>query len=70
MIKFKKVKESIENFDTWCHFLVRVLKSGQDFSKFSDSEIIDEIIKSKFHHWKGEEEPNGLSINLSINNKS
>ena len=70
MIKFNKVKESIENFDTRCHFLVRVLKSSQDFSKYSDSEIIDEIIKSKFHHWRGEEEPNGLSISLSINNKN
>ena len=70
MIKFKKVKETIENFDTWCHLLVRDLKSRQDFSKYSDIEIIEEIIKSKFHYWRGEEEPKGLTIGLSNNNKS
>jgi hypothetical protein len=70
MLKFKKVKESIERFDTWCHLVIRDLKSNQNFTKFSDSEIIDEIIKSKFHYWRGEEEPDGQTITLSYNNKS
>lgn len=70
MIKFKKVKYTLESFDTWCYLLVRDLKSSRDFSKYSDAEIIEEIVKSKFHHWRGEEEPKGQTIHLSYNNQN
>jgi hypothetical protein len=70
MITFKKVKELIERFDTSGYFLVRELTSDKNLSEYTDCEIIDEIINSKFHHWRGEEEPGGLSISVSTNNKS
>lgn len=61
---FHKIQETTERFDTWCHLLVRHLKSKQGILKYSDTEIISDIIKSKFHYWKGEEEPDGLTIQM------
>jgi hypothetical protein len=69
MIKFKKVKESIEDFETF-YLKICDLKANRDFSKYSDNETIDAVIKSKFHYWRGEEEPNGQTISLSFDNKS
>ena len=69
MIKFKKIKEINENFDTSYFFLVRDLKSNKDLSKDSDRAIIEEIIKSKFHYWRGEDEPEGQTINMTNSNK-
>ena len=65
MIKFKKIKEINENFDVSYFFLVRDLKSNQDLSKNSDSAIIEDIIKSKYHYWRGEDEPKGLTFSIS-----
>ena len=65
MIKFKKIKETKEIFDASYFFLVRDLKSNQDLSKNSDSDIIDDIIKSKYHNWRGEDEPEGLTFSIS-----
>lgn len=65
MLIFKKTQETIEKFDGWSHFLVRQLIANQDITSISDFKIIEEVIKSKFHYWRGEEESEGQNIDMS-----
>lgn len=70
MVTFDKIKQEILRLDTWCHILVRHLKPNQNISNLTDSEIIEGIIKSRFHHWRGEEEPNGIVVSESPTSKN
>jgi len=66
MITFKKineVSEKIENFHGL--LLIRQLSPDKDLHEFEGKEIIESVIKSKFHFWKGEEEPDGQTIQMS-----
>lgn len=69
MLSFKKEQESIEKFDGWQHLKIRNLKPDKDLTNIQDFMIIDDLIKSKFHHWRGEEEPNGLTVGMSSSGK-
>lgn len=63
---FEKIFEKIDRVDNYGGFLlIRRLKPNIAIPKLSDNEIISEIKASKFHHWRGEEEPNGLTIGMS-----
>ncbi len=64
-MEFIKRNEIIEKFDeNWSYFSITVLiiESELDKTKFADKEIIESLIKSKYHFWNGENNPNGLSF--------
>jgi hypothetical protein len=67
---FEKIFEKIERVDNYGGFLlIRRLKPNITIQTLSDKDIISDIIASKFHHWRGEEEPNGLTVGMSSTDK-
>jgi hypothetical protein len=71
VLNFEKLCEVIERPENGDGFLIfRQLQPSESILIISDSEIITDIIASKFHHWRGEEEPNGLTVGMHSNNNS
>ena len=67
---FEKTQEVIEKVDNFGGFLlIRKLKPSVSIQSLSDNQIISDIITSKFHHWRGEEEPNGLVVGMNSTDK-
>jgi hypothetical protein len=67
---FEKIFEKIERVKNFGGFLlIRKLKPKISIQTLSDKEIISHIIASKFHHWRGEEEPNGLTVGMTSTDK-
>jgi len=65
-MKFEKINEEIERVDNYGGFLlIRTLKPSDKILSVSDEQLIENIILSKYHHWRGEEEPNGLTVGMS-----
>jgi hypothetical protein len=70
-MNFEKVfykYERVKNFGGF--LLIRKLKPNVSIQSLSEKEIIAQIINSKFHHWRGEEEPNGLTIEMISTDES
>src|SRR5690606_40696634 len=67
---FEKIQEVIERVDNFGGFLlIRKLKPSVAIQSFSDNQIISDIITSKYHHWCGEEDSNGLTIGMTSTDK-
>jgi hypothetical protein len=67
---FEKIQEEIERVDNFGGFLlIRKLKPSDKISSVSDEQLIADIILSKYHHWRGEEEPSGLTVGMSSTDK-
>lgn len=65
-IVLDKIYESILRVKNYGGFLrIRQLLPNKNIFNRNDAEIIGSVIKSKFHHWEGEKNPNGLEINMS-----
>ena len=64
-MEFIKKNEIIEKFDNdWSYFSIKFLNinCNKEIAEFSDRKIIESLIRSKYHFWNGEVEPNGLTI--------
>ena len=69
-MKFEKIREEIESVNNFGGFLlIRTLKPSEKMVEFSDEQLIADIIRSKYHHWRGEEEPNGITVGMSSTDK-
>lgn len=69
-MRFEKIKEVVEGNKNYIGYLkIRILKSSDSILSLSDETLIDGIIQSKYHHWRGEEEPNGLTVGMSSTDK-
>jgi hypothetical protein len=69
-MNFEKVFNKSERVKNNGGFLlIRKLKPNISIQRLSDKEIISQLINSKFHHWRGEEEPNGLTIEMTSTDK-
>lgn len=65
-MKIEKINEEIERVDNYGGFLlIRTLTPSDKILSVSDEHLIENIILSKYHHWRGEEEPNGLTVGMS-----
>lgn len=69
-MNFFKTLELIEHARFGEFILIRFLLPDTDILDIADNEIISSVIQSPFHHWRGEEEPMGLSVQLTIANGS
>jgi hypothetical protein len=70
ILTFDKTYETIERVDNFGGFLlVKRLYPNNDLDSFSDKQIISDIIESDFHKWRGEEKPDGQSIQMSALDK-
>lgn len=50
--------------------MVRQLQPDGDLINYPDEKVIADIIASKFHHWQGEKEPDGITVQMSSHDKS
>ena len=68
---FEKTEEIIERVDSNGGFLIirKIKPIEEEFLSTSDDQLITDIIQSKYHHWQGEKEPNGLTVAMSSKNK-
>ncbi len=67
---FEKIIEEIVRVDNFeGYLLIRKLDPSGMMLSFSDEQLIAEIILSKYHHWRGEEEPHGLKVGMSSTHK-
>ena len=70
MLTFEKIQEIVELIDNFGgHLLVRHLKPSKHLSDLDDTEIIEDVIKSKYHYWSGEKEPSGLTVGMTSTDK-
>lgn len=73
---FEKIHEHIERVNHFGgYLLIRKLRPIDPIPAVSDEVLLTEIISSKYHHWQGEEKPDGHeifseSLDLNGNNKS
>ena len=74
-MEFIKRNEIIEKIDNdWSYFSIKFLNinSEKEIAGFSDRNIIESLIRSKYHFWNGEVKPNGLTITniKKVNNEN
>lgn len=71
MLTFEKKYEIIERVENYGgYLLLRLLQPDDNLVNYSDDKVIADIIASKFHHWKGEKEPEGITVQMSSYDKN
>jgi hypothetical protein len=48
----------------WVYVNVVILRPAENMLEAPDRSIIDAVIRSKFHHWQGEEFPDGMDFRI------
>jgi hypothetical protein len=71
VLTFEKTYEAIHKVkDSGGFLLVRELQPADKLTTFTDNKIIDDVIASKFHHWKGETEPDGITVQMTLSDNN
>jgi len=66
---FEKIQEEIERVGNYVHILIRTLKPSRQIQSVSDQQVIADLISSNYHHWRGEEEPEGIKVSMGSTNE-
>ena len=70
MLNFDKIEQEVARIENFSGvLLLRHLRPSRNLNELPDREIISDVIKSKFHSWRGEEDPDGLTVNLTTSDK-
>jgi hypothetical protein len=71
LLTFDKKYEIIERVENFGGFLlVRQLQPDDNLLNYPDDKVIADIIASKFHHWQGEKEAEGITVQMSSSDKN
>lgn len=71
MLTFDKKYEVIERVENYGgYLLVRQLQPDDNLVNYLDDKVIADIIASKFHHWQGEKETGGITVQMSSSDKN
>ena len=71
MLTFDKKYEVIERVENYGGFLlVRQLQPDDNLVNYPGDKVIADIIASKFHHWQGEKEAEGITVQMSSTDKN